>query len=182
MLVRAPHGILVPKPPFRLQRGVVPEGVETIATPGDRGSAAGGTRLDGTWRIDLGSYSFEWPEGFELTEDPDEISPFLLQGVRDSLLWIAGPLPREKVLPVEKLVEDEQRIRAIADSGDDVRVDIDYVVDAEPWWQRRYVRLIPGGGGALVLSAQARAGDEDAVRAAIELVDRSLRMTTSATA
>jgi len=169
---------LVPKPPFRLQRGVTPEpsaNLEVIPSPGAS-----------EWRIDLGAYSFAWPEGFELTDDPGELSPFLLAGPRGALIWVAGPLARDQVMPIEKLVDEDQRVRAVADAGDGARIDIDYVVDAEPWWQRRYVRFVPAEPGgpdrALVLSAQARAADEDAVREAIDLVERTLALTGGARA
>ncbi|MGZ3424111.1 MAG: hypothetical protein ACXWUG_00890 [Polyangiales bacterium] len=159
------NGLLViPKGKFRFERDAVKtsgDDVEVLPAPGA-----------GEWRIETPSFSIAWPRGFAIADDPDELSPFLLHGDRDALIWTAGPLPKEKVLPVEKLVDEEQRVRAIADAGDDVRIDLDYVVDGEPWWQRRYLRKVPGG--MLVLSAQARAADEDEVRPAIDLLDATL--------
>jgi hypothetical protein len=167
------HGVLViPKAKFRFERDVIPvasDDVEVLPAP---------SALD--WRIETSGYSIAWPKGFAIADDPDELSPFLLHGARDALIWIAGPLPRDKVLPIEKLAADDQRVRAIADAGDAVRIDIDYALPsesgpAEHWWQRRYVRMLPGGS-ALLLSAQALASDEDSVRAAIDAIDESLEV------
>jgi hypothetical protein len=160
--------LVIPNGSFRFERDEVPtastERVEVLAAPASL-----------EWRIETDTCSIAWPAGFALANDPDELSPFLLHGPGDALLWIAGPLPRDKVLPVEKLVTEDQRVRAIADAGDDVRIDVDYIVDdgdePEPWWQRRYVRVTPQG--AFVLSAQAHARDEDVVRAAIDEIERT---------
>jgi hypothetical protein len=164
------NGLLViPKGKFRFERDVTPvasDSVEVLPAPGAR-----------EWRIETSAYSIAWPAGFVVTDDPDELSPFLLEGAREALIWTTGPVARDKVIPIEKLATDDQRIRAIADAGEDARIDLDYVLDddegvGEPWWQRRYVRVVPGG--AIVLSAQARATDEDSVRAAIDAIDASL--------
>lgn len=119
------------------------------------------------WRILTDTYSCAWPLGFVLADDPDGLSSFLLAGERGALMWVSGPMSRERALPIENLADEDQRVRAIADEGENVRIDLDYVHEGEPWWQRRYV-LRWGADEVLVLTAQAMALDEDVVRAAID--------------
>ena len=119
------------------------------------------------WRIETTSYVCALPLGFVLADDPDGFSPFVLDGPEGALVWVSGPMPRDRALPVENLIDEGQTVRGVADAGDNVRVDLDYVFEGEPWWQRRYI-LAWGKDDVLVLSAQARALDEDTVRVAID--------------
>jgi len=82
-------------------------------------------------------------------------------------------MPREGALPIENLADEGQNIRAVADEGENVRIDLDYVFEGEPWWQRRYV-LAWTADTVLVLSAQAKALDEEVVAAAIDEVAQSI--------
>lgn len=121
------------------------------------------------WSIIADTYTCAWPQGFVLADDPDGLSAFLLAGAHDALVWVSGPMPSERALPIETLADEGQNIRAVADEGENARIDLDYVHEGEPWWQRRYV-LRWGADDVLVLTAQARALDEDAVCAAIDEV------------
>lgn len=127
------------------------------------------------WAIETPELVCVWPPGLALVSDPDGVSPFLLLGPGESLVWISGPVARERAWPIESLAAEGQKVRAVAETegGGDARIDLDYVEDGELWWQRRYVRDW-GAGQVLVLSAQARAGDEDAMRTALDLVEASL--------
>ena len=126
-----------------------------------------------SWRIETSVVTHEWPVGFALSSDPDELSPFVLFGPDDSMIWIAGPIDAKKATPIEKLVDEGQTVRAVAQAGDSERIDVDYVIDDEAWWQRRYV-LAWGEGKALVLSAQARAATEALASAALDAIERSI--------
>lgn len=177
------HGaIVLPKPGHRIDRDRGLEGVLHVTTEAGRESVdvaavlrgdastaaleiAPGPR--GEWRVVTDAYTCPWPPAWSFADDPDGISPFLFLGARDALIWIAGPLPRAKVTPIEKLAAEGQTIRAVAEAGDNARIDLDYEVDGEPWWQRRYA-LAFGDDAAVVVSGQARRADEDAVRAAID--------------
>jgi hypothetical protein len=125
------------------------------------------------WRIETRAFVCAWPRGFVLADDPDGLSPFLLAGPRDSLVWVSGPMPRERALPIEQLVDEGQRVRAIADAPDSTRLDVDYVVEGEPWWQRRTV-LRWDDDTVMVVSAQARMSDEESVCAAVDEVAETL--------
>ena len=126
-----------------------------------------------SWRIETGVVTHDWPHGFALSSDPDELSPYVLFGPDDAMIWIAGPVDRARTTPIEKLVAEEQTVRAVAQAGDNERLDVDYVIDDEPWWQRRYV-LAWGEGRALVLTAQARAATEETAAEAVDAIERSI--------
>ena len=176
---------MIPKPGHRIDRD--PDGVLHVTTEAGRErvdvaavlhGAASTDALEilpgprGEWRVATDAYTCPWPPGWSFADDPDGISPFLFLGTRDALIWIAGPLPRKKVTPIEKLADEGQAIRAVAEAGENARIDLDYDVDGEPWWQRRYA-LVLGEESAVVVSGQARRDAEDAVRAAIdEVADR----------
>lgn len=125
------------------------------------------------WRIETDTFTCAWPRGFTLADDPDALSAFVLAGTNGSLIWVSGPMPRERATPIEGLADEGQNIRAIADEGENVRIDLDYVFEGEPWWQRRYV-LAWGAETVLVLSAQAKALDEDVVAAGIDELAQSI--------
>ena len=125
------------------------------------------------WRIETDTFGCSWPRGFTLADDPDGLSAFVLSAASGALLWVSGPMPRERTFPVEKLADEGQHIRAIADEGENVRIDLDYVFEGEPWWQRRYV-LVWGAETVLVLSAQAKALDEETASAALDELVQSI--------
>ncbi|MDQ3033673.1 MAG: hypothetical protein M3Y87_14740 [Myxococcota bacterium] len=140
-------------------------------------TASGGDDQAREWTIETDVLACAWPSGFALCSDPDGVSPFLLVGSGDAMLWISGPLARETCLPIEQLAGDDQTVRAIAETSEgDARIDLDYVIDGELWWQRRYV-VTWEDERALVLSAQSKASDEERVRAAIDELESSLEPT-----
>lgn len=172
--------VVLPKPGHRIDRD--PESVLHVTT--ERGRVEvdvhavlrGDASTDaleilpgrsGAWRVETRAYTCPWPRGFSFADDPDAVSPFLFVGPNDALIWIAGPLAREKVTPVERLKAEGQTIRAVADAGENARIDLDYVEDGEPWWQRRYA-LAFGEDAAIVVSGQARRAHEDVVRPVID--------------
>ena len=184
------HGfgvVVVPKAPYRIGR--VPDAPDTRLriAHGDRSEAidvADGPAVtdlaDVTagdpaprWRIETSLTSCAWPLGFDLASDPDGLSPFLLLGPEDAMVWLAGPLAREKTQPIEKLVAEGQRVRAVAHSGDCERIDVDYEVEGEGWWQRRYV--VPWTDTeTIVVTGQARAATEELTALAVDLIERSI--------
>lgn len=188
------HGLLVaPRPHYRIDRVAgAPDttlriadasGEEIVDLPlvarGERTCAKAdvhrGPRT-GPFRIETGISTCAWPRDFALSHDPDEISPFLLLGPREAMIWIAGPLAREKVTPIEKLVEGSQSVRAVAEAKGASRIDVDYDHDGERWWQRRYVVAFgdPEHDTALVITGQARAEDEAVTSAAVDEIERTL--------
>lgn len=126
----------------------------------------------GAWRIQTKEFTCGWPRGFALSAD-DAGSPFLLTGPSGSLVWVDGPLPKKKATPIENLVADEQRVRAVAQEGENARIDLDYEEEGEHWWQRRYA-LVWGNEQVLVVSGQALLSDEEAARAAVDEVARTI--------
>lgn len=144
-------------------RGDVKTGVANVTGGDERGE----------WRIETSVFACAWPRHFALSSDPDEISPFLLFGPNDAMIWVAGPVDRAKATPIEKLATEDQTIRAVAEAGDNARIDVDYEHDDETWWQRRYV-LAWGDAHVLVVTAQARAADEEPVRLAVDAVEASI--------
>jgi hypothetical protein len=188
------HGIVVvPRPHFRIDRVAgAPDGTLRIADAsgeeivdlllvarGERSCAKAdvhrGPRT-GAFRIETGITTCAWPRDFALSHDPDDISPFLLLGPREAMVWIAGPIARAKVEPIEKLVEGSQSVRAVAEAQGASRIDVDYDHDGERWWQRRYVIAWgdPSSETALVISGQARAEDEAQTSAAVDEIERTL--------
>lgn len=125
------------------------------------------------WRIETDTFTCAWPRGLTLADDPDALSAFVLAGPNGALIWASGPMPRERATPIESLADEGQNIRAVADEGDNVRIDLDYVFEGEPWWQRRYV-LAWSDDTVLVVSAQAKALDEEVVAAAIDELAQSI--------
>jgi len=131
------------------------------------------------WRIETTDATCAWPEGFDLASDPDDLSPFLLLGPDDSMVWLAGPVDRATVEPIENLAGEGQRVRAVAEAGDHERIDLDYEADDEAWWQRKYV--VPWDDGqAIVITGQARSAMEELTALAVDLVERSLEPHRSA--
>ena len=126
-----------------------------------------------SWRIETDAMSCAWPAGFALCSDPDELSPFVLFGADDAMIWIAGPVERAKVTPIEELADEGQTIRAVAQAGERERMDLDYVVDGEPWWQRKYV-MPWGTDEALVLTGQARMRGEENTSAAVDAIEATI--------
>jgi hypothetical protein len=189
----AGHGLIaVPRPLFRLDRvDGAPETTLRVADArGDeivdlaavaRGERAS-DRIDvhlgprGPFRIETRVFTCTWPPGFALSHDPYGGAPFLLIGPRDAMIWIAGPLARAKVEPIERLADPSQTIRAVAEATDASRMDLDYEHEGERWWQRRYVIAFGAAPAAeaLALSAQARLADEPVACAAIDAIERSL--------
>ena len=127
----------------------------------------------GAWRIETAAFACGWPFGFAIVEDPDALSAFLLVGPNDAMIWVAGPLARTRATPIENLADDGQTVREVAAAGEDARIDLDYTIDDEAWWQRRYA-VVWTPGDVLVVSAQARRTDEGATRVAVDLVAQSL--------
>lgn len=183
--------VVVPKEPYRIDR--VTDAPETTLRVwhGDETAVADVSRESSTelvevvrggpmteWRIETGVMSCAWPHGFALSSDPDGLSPFILFGPEDAMIWIAGPIEPAKATPIERLATDDQVIRAVAEAGDNARIDVDYEHDGERWWQRRYV-IAWGEDRALVLSGQSRVAQEEITRAALDLVEGSIAPATS---
>jgi len=164
---------------LRIARGAESRAIDLTA-PIDEAAAAladvsvGSAR--GAWRIETDLFRCAWPHGFALVDDPDGVSRFLLVGPNDSMLWISGPLAAARATPIEKLVDDGQTVRAVAQREADARIDLDYTFDDEAWWQRRYA-IVWSPSSVLVVTAQARRADEELVRAAVDLVAGSIAHT-----
>ncbi|UJR84216.1 hypothetical protein [Sandaracinus amylolyticus] len=176
--------VVTPREPYRIERvDDAPETslqmngeiVDVLAT--ERAEIGRADRRATEWTIETDELTCAWPLGLAVVSDPDRRSPFLLVGANDAMVWIDGPIARERAWPIESLADEGQTIRAIADTreGRDARIDLDYVEDGELWWQRRYV-LGWGEGDAkvIVISAQARAADEDVVCAAIDRIEATI--------
>ena len=133
----------------------------------------------GALRIETDLVTCAWPHGLVLTADPAGRSPFVLLGpAPECEIWLTQAA-RSEVEPIESLAAEGQRVRAIADAADGTsRIDLDYVVEDELFWQRKYVRPW-GEGQVLLVCAQAPAELEDLMSTALELVESTLRPTAS---
>ena len=174
---------MVPFPGFRIEResGDLVLRVERIGGAGivDVSSPSGelvdvetGTH-PGAWRIETTVFSCRWPEGFALAHDPSAMSPFLLLGPADAMLWIDGPIQAARATPIEKLAAPGQNVREVRESADAARIDLDYLEDGVRFWQRRVV-VRWSEEKVLVLSAQAPKASEKLAQAALDLVERTL--------
>lgn len=189
---------VIPREPYRIDRAEDAPETRLLVAQGDRsevvdvrGVLGGETSTDVVeilpgprheqWRIRTSVCGVVWPRGFGLASDPDGLSPFLLVGPRETMLWIAGPVPMEKAAPIERLATEDQTVRAVAEAEGASRIDLDYDVDGEPWWQRRYV-VEWGDGQALVLTGQARAEQEERTRRAVDTLDETLEPAPAAAA
>lgn len=180
--------IVLPKAPYRIARVADAPETELRITQGDESEVVDVTEVrEGLtdladisrgdaaerWRIETEAMSCAWPLGFDLASDPDGLSPFLLLGPNDALVWLAGPLAAEKTRPIEQLAAEGQAIREVAHSDDRERLDVDYEADGERWWQRRYV--IPWTESeSVVISGQSRPSTEELTALAVDLIERSL--------
>jgi hypothetical protein len=179
--------IVLPKAPYRIARSLEGPETELRIIHGDGSEVVDVTEGEHAteladispgdarerWRIETTVATCAWPPGFDLSSDPDGLSPFLLLGPGDAMVWLSGPVPREKAQPIEKLATPDQKVRAVAEAEGRERIDVDYEVEGEAWWQRRYV--IPWGEAkALVISGQARAETEELTALAVDLIERSL--------
>ena len=185
------HGlVLVPRAGYRIERVAdAPETTLRIAqaaesavvdvaaaahaeAPSELADISPGART-GHWRVETSLLTCLWPHGFALVDDPDGVSPFLLVGPDDAMIWVSSPIASERATPIEKLADDGQTVRAVAQADDNSRIDLDYTIDDEAWWQRRYV-LVWASGQVLVVSAQARREGELVARAAVDAVAQSV--------
>ncbi|WP_435008832.1 hypothetical protein P12x_000081 [Tundrisphaera lichenicola] len=119
------------------------------------------------WRIETSLYSARWPDGFALTSSPDPLPVFDLHGPDGSLLYIQGPTPRRRILPITSLAQPGQVIRgrgAFSGLGDLFRrlsgppgwskADLDYEFEGVPW--RQAYRVVPYDQvHALLVTSQA---------------------------
>jgi hypothetical protein len=187
---------VVPSAPYRIDRVAdEPETVLLVATAERsglvdvadvlRGGETGGLvevrpgDERSRWRVQTEVFTCAWPYEFGLSSDPDGVSPFLLLGPGDAMLWVAGPVDLERASPIEKLADTDQTIRGVAEAEGASRIDLDYELEGEPWWQRRYV-VEWGEGQALVLTGQAPVSHETVTREAVDAMDQTLQATAAA--
>lgn len=175
VLSKAPYRIgRVPDAPetrLRIAHGERSEEVDVSEPREGLTELADVTRGDSAerWRIETTVLTCAWPAGFDLASDPEERSPFLLLGPNDAMVWLSGPVDREQTQPIESLAVSGQTIRAVAQSDDRERIDVDYTIDGDRWWQRRYV--VPWTETQdVVVTGQARPATEELTALATDLV------------
>jgi hypothetical protein len=127
------------------------------------------------WRIETSPYSVKWPEGFEIDSPPagDSSSPFHLWGPDNSLIYLQGPLNRDRIPPLTELAGPGQTILAQQrDSAFDA-VDLAYQHDGADWRQSHH--LVPfTDDRVLIITAQTPATHANLTRQAAEIVARSV--------
>ena len=108
------------------------------------------------WRIETARYGVNWPRGFsvESTGEGDPFAPFLLWGPDRSLIWIQGPILRERLTSLDALIGPGQSVADRDDTPGRQYIDLDYQEEGAAWRQRH--RLLDlDADHLLVVTAQA---------------------------
>ena len=126
------------------------------------------------WRIETSVLTIRWPEGFVLDSTEGTSPPvFDLVGLDDARVWIQGPLPPDRLPPLERMAGPGQTTVGItAGSGGRV-VELAYEHKGAPW--RMFHGVVDRYPGyACLVSAQTPARWRAQVLAAVEEVAASL--------
>jgi hypothetical protein len=145
------------------------EVVEVLAGPAEAG-----------WRIETSPFSVDWPAGFSIDSPPadDSSSPFLLFGPAGSAIYLQGPYGRDRIPPPAQLVGPGQTlVDQQSEAAFDV-VELAYEHDGDGWRQSHHLVDLDDEH-RLVITAQTPATHGGQVRAAAELMARSVTVTRS---
>ncbi|MEV6597694.1 hypothetical protein AB0M36_12595 [Actinoplanes sp. NPDC051346] len=131
------------------------------------------------WTLSQAGMLCRWPEGMRVvTADPDAtVWSVEFHGADGALVMLRGPrcAGGGLVPPPDQLIGPGQELLASDMAADEMWMELRHVREGEAWWQRhRYAVLAPND--LLVVTGQAREGDEDDVRRAVDVVVRGLRL------
>ncbi|MFC0548893.1 hypothetical protein [Kutzneria chonburiensis] len=132
------------------------------------------------WRIETSPFTIDWPEGFSIDSPPadDNSSPFLLFGPAGSAIYLQGPYRRDRIPPLTQLAGPGQTLVDQQSAAAFDAVELEYEQGGNTWRQTHH--LVDLGDERLVITAQTPATHGIQVRAAAELMARSVTATRSA--
>lgn len=133
------------------------------------------------WRIETSPFSLDWPDGFTIESAPadDNSSPFLLFGPAGSVIYLQGPYALDRIPPLAQLAGPGQTlVDQRTEAAFDV-VELAYELDGDAWRQCHHLVNLDDEY-RLVITAQTPATHGAEVRAAAELMARSLTANRSA--
>ena len=125
------------------------------------------------WRVETSVHSIAWPEAFAVVSA--EAPPvFDLVGPDESQIWVQGPVPAEKVPPLDQMMGEGQTTDRLTTCAGGAMVELVYEHEAEPW-RMFHVLVDRYVGGVAIVSAQTPETHAGLVRAAVEEIAASLR-------
>ena len=132
------------------------------------------------WGVIAGALAFEWPQGCLLAVVPKppphrRLRPWLelkLEREGDELITVRGPAFGAEV-PSPDEIAGELRVIERASGPERVYVTLEYERGGATW-RARHEYLLPANDTVVMISAQARAGNERALFAAADTVARTL--------
>ncbi len=130
------------------------------------------------WKLRTRGYEASWPDGWSLASTrPGSAWPFELRLAPDrggdALVIVRGPLPREAVAALERLVGPGQELLELRATATTVWMEVAYELDGQAW--RQHHELAPLGDQVLLVTSQARAEQAGAAADAAALLARSAR-------
>lgn len=125
------------------------------------------------WRIESTVLSVGWPLGFAVRSVADAPPAFELVGPDESLIWVQGPLPVDRLPPLDQMEGPGQTTVGIEQTAGGSLVELRYQHDGAPW--RMFHCIVDRyASAACVVTAQTPAPWREAVRSAVEEVAASL--------
>jgi hypothetical protein len=126
------------------------------------------------WRVETYPLSVSWPDGFAV-DSVEQLPPpaFYLVGPDDARIWVQGPLPRERVPPLDRMEGLGQTTERIATGIGGPLVELRYVHDGGPWRMFHCV-VERDPRWTCVVTAQTPERWREFVQAAVEEVAASL--------
>ncbi|MCF2527838.1 hypothetical protein [Yinghuangia soli] len=145
------------------------EVVEVLAGPAEQ-----------VWRIETTPFSVEWPEGFAIDSPPagDNSTPFMLFGPAGSTIYLQGPLSRDQIPSPARLAAPGQALVDHRTEGAFEAVELAYQHDGAAWQQSHHLVALTESH-VLVITAQSPATHAAQVRAAADLMARSVVVRTN---
>jgi hypothetical protein len=102
------------------------------------------------WRIETTVFMIRWPAGFAVWSSA-KAPGFDLLGPHDTMIYLQGPVPAERVPPVEQMVAADQ---TMVEAGSDW-VEVQYEHEGIAWRQKH--RLVPLENYRMLVTAQGPA-------------------------
>jgi len=126
------------------------------------------------WRVETYPLSVVWPEGFAV-DSVDQLPPpaFHLVGPDEARIWVQGPLPAERVPPLDRMEGPGQTTERITRRAGGPLVELRYVHDGGQWRMFHCV-VERDPRWTCVVTAQTPEHRRELVRAAVDEVAVSL--------
>jgi hypothetical protein len=125
------------------------------------------------WRIETSVLSVRWPEGFALESVNQPPPIFDLVGPDGARLWLQGPMPAERVPPLDRMEGPGQTTERISSSAGGPLVELRYLHDGGPW--RMFHCVVDRyAAHACLVTAQTPERWRELIRSAVEEVAASL--------